>query len=226
MPTNVRDAKVIWRCEECVRNKGPTDCSFARGVEGFDHKDIEGDTTVWRNDNPNVGRKVAKRFGTKLYKGTIIGWMPGTKQEWELWKIKYEDNDEDYLDTHELVGILQSETKKRATTEPPGQPQVKKVTVTAKDQEPTKTTRRGTDNTKRSQKRKRKTNGERNNRDDNKGVRQQVGTKHHDTLTNGQAAGRIFAANSSVINFLGHIKGETLGTLEDGQCLRRALGKL
>jgi hypothetical protein len=130
------------------------------------------------------------------------------------------------LDTHELVGILQSETKKRAATEPLGQPQVKKVTVTTKDQELTKTTRRGTDNTKRSQKKKRRTNGERNNKDDNKGVRQQVGTRHHDTLTNGQAAGRIIATNSSVISFLGQIKGETLGTLEDGQCLRRALGKL
>jgi hypothetical protein len=143
-----------------------------------------------------------------------------------VWKVKYEDNDEKDLDTHELVGLLQNETKKRAATEPLGQPQMKKVTVKVKDSEPTKTTRRGTDNTKRNQKKKRRTNGERNNKEDNKGVRQQIGTKHHDTLTYGQTAGRILATNSSVISFLAQIKGETLGTLEDGQCLRRALGKL
>jgi hypothetical protein len=175
-----------------------------------------------------VGRTVAKRFGPKLYKGIITGWMPGTKQEWELWKVKYEDNDEEDLDTHELVGILQNEAKKRVATEPLGQSQLKKVTVTVKDSEPTKTTRRGTDNSKRIQKKKRRPNGERNNKEDNKEVRQrqQIGTKHHDTLTNGQTADRILATNSSVISFLTQIKGGTLGTLEDGQCLRRALGKL
>ena len=79
MPTNVRDANVIWRCEECVRNKGQTDCSYARWVDGFEHTEIDGDTTVWREDNPNVGRPVTKRFGTKLYKGIVTRWMYQTR---------------------------------------------------------------------------------------------------------------------------------------------------
>jgi hypothetical protein len=208
MPTNVREAKVIRRCEECVSNKGQTDCSFTRWVEGFDHKEIEGNIAVWRDDNPNVGRLVAKRFGTKLYKGIITGWMPGTKQEWELWNVKYEDNDEEDLDTHGLVGILQNETKKRAATETLRQPKTKKVTGTVNGSEPTKLTRRGTDNTKRNQKKKRRTEEDRHSKEDNKGMRQQTGTKHHDTLTSGQAAGRIHATNNSVTRFLAHIKGK------------------
>jgi hypothetical protein len=173
MPNNVRDEKVIWRCEECVRNKGHTDCSYTTWVEGFEHKEVEGDTTVWREDNPNVGRPVTKRFGTKLYKGIITRWMPGTKQEWELWTVKYEDNDGEDLDTHELVRILQNVTK---NTESLGQTKMKKVTGTVMDTEQTKITRRGTDNTKRNQKKKRRTDGERNSNEDNKDTRQETGT--------------------------------------------------
>jgi hypothetical protein len=226
MPTNVRDVKVIWRCEECVKNKGQTGCSYARWVEGFDHKETEGDTAVWRVDNTNVGRQVEKRFGTKIYKGIITNWMPGTKQEWELWKVKYEDGDEEDLDTHELLGILQKETKKRAATESQRQPRKKKATETDKASEPRKITRRGTDNTKRNQKKKRRTDAQQHSTEDNKGKCQRSGTRSHDTLTNGQAAGKIRATNKTVTSFLAQIKGETLGTLEDGQCLRRALGKL
>ena len=55
------------------------------------------------------------------------------------------------MDTHELVSILQNQTKKRAATESLRQPPTKKVTETVKDLKPTKITRRGTDNIKRSQ---------------------------------------------------------------------------
>ena len=99
----------------CEINDKLPDCSYSRWVEGFNHEEIEGGSTVWRNDNPNVGRPVTKRFGTKLYKGIITRWMPGTKQEWELWTVKYEDNDEEDLDTHELLSILENVTKSTGT---------------------------------------------------------------------------------------------------------------
>ena len=48
----------------------------------------------------------------------------------------------------------------------------------------------------------------------------------HGTLKSGQVAGRIHATNRQLTRFMAHIKGETKGTLEDGHCLRRALGKV
>ena len=29
MPNNVQEPRVIWRCQECIRETGPTQCSFA-----------------------------------------------------------------------------------------------------------------------------------------------------------------------------------------------------
>ena len=29
MPVNVTDSPVIWRCEECISEDGPTNCSYA-----------------------------------------------------------------------------------------------------------------------------------------------------------------------------------------------------
>ena len=29
MPNNVQETRVIWRCQECIKEKGPTRCSFA-----------------------------------------------------------------------------------------------------------------------------------------------------------------------------------------------------
>ena len=81
------------------------------------------------------------------------------------------------MDTHELVSILQKETKKRAATESLRQPPIKKATETVKDSEPTKLTRRGTDNTKRNPKKKRRTDAEQHIKDDNKGTCQHTGTK-------------------------------------------------
>jgi hypothetical protein len=51
-------------------------------------------------------------------------------------------------------------------------------------------------------------------------------TMGHDTLKSGQVAGRLHATNRQLTQFMANIKGETKGTLEDGHCLRRALGKL
>jgi len=30
MPSNVQEIRVIWRCQECIQESGPTRCSFAR----------------------------------------------------------------------------------------------------------------------------------------------------------------------------------------------------
>jgi hypothetical protein len=48
----------------------------------------------------------------------------------------------------------------------------------------------------------------------------------HDTIPNGQAAGRIHATNTELVKFLADIREVTKGILEDGHCPRRALGKL
>ena len=88
MPTNVRDDQVIWRCEECVAKKGDTGCSFARWVEGLSWAKVQGDADKWRVDHQYVGKQVIKQFGNKLYAGQIQKWMPGSKQEWEVWHIK------------------------------------------------------------------------------------------------------------------------------------------
>ena len=48
----------------------------------------------------------------------------------------------------------------------------------------------------------------------------------HDTLPNGQIAGRIYASNTITSTFIATIKGSTTGTRGDGHCLRRSLGKL
>ena len=45
-------------------------------------------------------------------------------------------------------------------------------------------------------------------------------------MSNGQVAGRIQATNPELVQFLETIQGAIKGTLEDGHCLRRALGKL
>ena len=48
----------------------------------------------------------------------------------------------------------------------------------------------------------------------------------HDTMPNWQTAGRMHAINTELIKFLPDIREMTKGTLEDGHCLRRELGKL
>jgi hypothetical protein len=50
-----------------------------------------------------LGREVQKQFGQEVYQGRITRWPPGSKDERELWKIVYEDED---VDTHGLVRIL------------------------------------------------------------------------------------------------------------------------
>ena len=48
----------------------------------------------------------------------------------------------------------------------------------------------------------------------------------HDTLPNGQIAGRIHASNTTLSTFIATLKATTIGVQGDGHCLRRALGKL
>jgi hypothetical protein len=106
MPTNVKDPKVVWRCEDCREKKGPTNCSFSKWVEGPQHTSAMVDTEVWSTQYQAVGREVQKQFGQKVYQGRITKWLPGSKDEWELWRIVYQDEDTENVDTHELVRML------------------------------------------------------------------------------------------------------------------------
>jgi hypothetical protein len=45
-----------------------------------------------------------------MYQGRITTWLPGSKDEWELWKLVYEDEDTEDVDTHELVRMLKVPT--------------------------------------------------------------------------------------------------------------------
>jgi hypothetical protein len=72
-------------------------------------------------------------------------------------------------------------------------------------------TRKNVDHTKRNRKKKAKTGGQ---------------MQDHGTMPNGQTAGIIHAKNTELVKFLADIRGVTNGTLKDGHCLRRALGKL
>ena len=103
MPTNVKDPKVIWRCEECLAKKGPTNCSYSKWVEELKHATVVVETEVWSTQHQAVGMEVQKQFGQELYQGRVTKWLPGTKDECELWKIVYEDDDTEDVDTHELV---------------------------------------------------------------------------------------------------------------------------
>ena len=233
MPDNVKDPKVVWRCEDCHEKKGPTNCSFSKWMEGLKHTTAMVDTTVWSTQHQAVGREVQKRFGQQVYQGRITKWLPGSKDEWELWKIVYEDEDTEDVDTHELVRMLkvpatQTEQKpagvdimQAATKEEGVNETLEDRTVEQKKEKTLQTrkpntdggqrTRKNVDHTKRNRKKKAKTGGQ---------------MQDHDTMPNGQIAGRIHATNTELVKFLADIRGVTNGTLEDGHCLRRALGKL
>lgn len=231
MPDNVKDQKVVWRCEDCQKKKGPTNCSFSKWVVGLKHTTAMVDTTVWCTQHQAVGREVQKRFGQQVYQGRITKWLPGSKDEWELWKIVYEDEDTEDVDTHELVKMLkvpatQTEQKSagadimQAATKEEGvnetledrtveQKKEKTLQTRKPDTDSGQRTRKNVDHTKRNRKKKAKTGGQ---------------MQDHDTMPNGQIAGRIHATNTELVKFLVDIRGVTNGTLEDGHCLRRALG--
>ena len=151
-------------------------------------------------------------------------------------KIVYEDEDTEDVDTHELVrmlkvhanktehkpagvDIMQAATKQEDINETledrTGEQNNGKTLQTRKpNTDSGQRTRKNVDHTKRNRKKKLKTEGQ---------------MQDHDTMPNGQTAGRIHATNTEFVKFLADIQGLINGTLEDGYCLRRggrALGKL
>jgi hypothetical protein len=64
---------------------------------------VQGDKNKWKIDRPYVCKPVIKQFGNKLHAGQIQKWLPGSKQEWELWKMNYDDGDEEDVDTHDIM---------------------------------------------------------------------------------------------------------------------------
>ena len=233
MPDNVKDPKVVWRCEDCHEKKGSTNCSFSKWVEGLKHTTAMVDTAAWSTRHQAVGWEVQKQFGQQVYQGRITKWLPGSKDEWELWKIVYEDEDSEDVDTHELVRMLKVPANK--TEQKPAGVDIMQAGTKEEDINETledrtgeqnngktlqarkpitdsgQRTRKNVDHTKRNRKKKSKTEGQ---------------IQDHDTMPNGQTAGRIHATNTELVKFLADIRGVTNGTLEDGHCLRRALGKL
>ena len=189
--------------------------------EGLSWAKVQGDADKWRVDHPYVGKQVIKQFGNKLYAGHIQKWMPGSKQEWELWHIKYEDGDEEDAETHDLVRIVVDNSTNPGTKCDTTKPVVVKPNTRRKQTQ----SRPRQDNTGRNAKKKKKidTNTLHTNKNRYGGMEATMG---HDTLRSGQVVGRIHAANRHLNRFLTHIEGETKGTLEDGHCLRRSLAKL
>jgi hypothetical protein len=222
VPTNVRDDKVIWRCEVCVEKNGDTGCSFARWVEGLSWETtVQGDADKRREDHPYVGKQVIKQFGNKLYAGKIQKWMPGTKQEWELWHIQYTDGDEEDVETHDLIRIVMENSTNPGTKCETNKPTVEKPNSRRQQ----KQSRPRQDNTGRNAKKKKKIDNKEPHNKKNRHGRIES-TMGHDTLRSGQVLGQIHATDRHLTQFLAHIEGETKGTLEDGHCLRRSLAKL
>ena len=138
-------------------------------------------------------------FDNDMYNGTVTHWLSDSKTEWELWRIQYEDGDMEEIDILELLPILKDHTKgKLAKPQAPAPPTKTKRELTRKDKR---------------RKRKRR--------------RQRTHTiSDHDTLPNGQIAGRIHASNIIINTFMSTLNGSTTSVREDGHCLRRSLGKL
>ena len=176
-------------------------CRVYKWAEGHRQEHDETLKDKWNPQHSWVGRKVEKLFGDVMYTGTVDQWLPDSKTEWELWRIKYDDGDMEELDILELMQVIKEKTIKKQTnsqkTTQPLQPQVKRD-LTRKDKRREKKRRRQHAND----------------------------TNDHDTLPNGQIAGRIHASNTTLSTFIATLKATTIGVQVDGHCLRRALGKL
>ena len=84
MPTNVRHQEVVWRCQDCVKAEGHTNCKVAKGVEGH-RQEYDGKLEdVWNTKHSWVGKEVKKMFHNVMYNGTIEQWMPDSKSEWKF----------------------------------------------------------------------------------------------------------------------------------------------
>ena len=179
--------------------EGNTKYRVAKWADGHRQKHDEDLKDKWNNQHSWVGKRVAKIFDNAMYTGTIMHWLPDSKTEWEIWRIQYEDGDMEELDILELLPILKDHTKEnRAKSQAPTPPTKIKHELTREDK-----------------------------RRERKRRRQRTHTiSDHDTLPNGQIAGRIHASNTIITTFMATINGSTTGVRGDGHCLRRSLGKL
>ena len=199
MPTNVRHQAVVWRCQNCVNAEGDTGCRVAKWVVGHRQTYNEDLKDKWNKQHSWVGKRVAKMFDSAIYTGTITHWLPDSKTEWELWRIQYEDGDMEELDILELLPILKDHINgNRNKSQATAPPAKTKHELTRKDKRREKKRRRQCTHT----------------------------ISDHDTLHNGQIAGRIHASNTILTTFMATINGSTAGVRGDGHCLRRSLGKL
>ena len=179
--------------------EGDTKCRVAKWADGHRQTHDKDLKDKWNNQHSWVGKKVANIFDNVMYTGTITHWLPESKTEWELWRIKYEDGDMEELDIIELLQVLKEHTNVNlSNNQPPAPPYTTKRKLTRK-------------NRRRERKRRRQLT---NN------------ISEHDTLPNGQMSGRIHASNTIITTFLATINGRTIWVRGDGHCLRRALGKL
>lgn len=56
----------------------------------------------WRGDHPRVGRRVARLFEQRLFRGTIAGHLPnGGALDGELFRVLYDDDDDEDWDVQE-----------------------------------------------------------------------------------------------------------------------------
>ena len=135
-------------------------------------------------------------FDSAIYTGTITHWLPDSKTEWELWRIQYEDGDMEELDILELLPILKDHTNgNRNKSQATAPPAKTKHELTRKDKRREKKRRRQCTHT----------------------------ISDHDTLHNGQIAGRIHASNTILTTFMATINGSTTGVTGDGHPLPKAV---
>jgi hypothetical protein len=109
--------------------------------------------------------------------------LPDSKSEWELWRIKYEDDDMEELDIIGQLQVLKEHTNMNLiNNQVPAPPHTTKRELTRKDK-------------RRERKRRRQLT---NN------------ISKHETLPNGQIAGRIHASHTIITTFLATINGSTI----------------
>ena len=145
IPTNVRHQATVWRCQECVSKEGATNCRVSKWAKGHRQEYDETLKDKWNTRHSWVGRKVEKLFDDVQYTGKIDQWLPDSKTEWELWRIKYDDGDMEELDILELMQVIKEHTTQKQNnpqeTTQPQQPQTKRE-LTRKDKRREKKRRR------------------------------------------------------------------------------------
>ena len=65
-------------------------------------------------------KRVAKEFDGKIYHGTVVNFTAGTEGGGDLWRIQYDDGDEEDLDLEELQAVLKLFESEEAKSAPLG----------------------------------------------------------------------------------------------------------